>query len=333
MPLEAIFDQTFGSICVVRSGAHVVDRAVLGSVGFAVVELGVPLIMVLGHKRCGAVAATIAALRMGEHPAGEIGYLVDELTPAVRAVGIDDPDVAEKAMRAHVGRTVRRIRAMGLGGRRGRGRAGRGAVGAVYDLDTGWVTCCPDSAARSAHPGQQGDRGAVAGVAVRLQFRVPRRAQRRSRACAIASGARADAMTLRTWSSPSWMSPAAPMVARNRPRPGTCMKRSPSTPGLGSSVTSKRIIGHAGGQQPARRRYRAVPTSCTRPAACRDRPAGGPLQTDRRGEYARDRPLDVGHTASGVEWTYTTPRVGTVTSRRRGASSPTTSIRGWSCSP
>ena len=55
VPLEAIFDQTFGSICVVRSGGHVVDRAVLGSVGFAVSALKVPLIMVLGHVRCGAV--------------------------------------------------------------------------------------------------------------------------------------------------------------------------------------------------------------------------------------------------------------------------------------
>src|SRR3954463_1846992 len=74
VPLEAIFDQTFGSICVVRSGAHVVDRAVLGSVEFAVAELGAPLIMVLGHKRCGAVAATVSALRSDEHPAGDIGY-------------------------------------------------------------------------------------------------------------------------------------------------------------------------------------------------------------------------------------------------------------------
>src|SRR3954462_15899099 len=62
VPLEAIFDQTFGNICVVRSGAHVVDRAVLGSVEFAVAKLGVPLIMVLGHKRCGAVQSTIDAL-------------------------------------------------------------------------------------------------------------------------------------------------------------------------------------------------------------------------------------------------------------------------------
>src|SRR3954464_5521686 len=102
VPLEAIFDQTFGSICVVRSGAHVVDRAVLGSVGFAVAKLGVPLVMVLGHKRCGAVRAAVDAVRDNEHPEGDIGYLVEQLTPAVLQVGADAPDAAEQAMRAHV---------------------------------------------------------------------------------------------------------------------------------------------------------------------------------------------------------------------------------------
>src|SRR3982751_4996261 len=91
VPLEAIFDQTFGSICVVRSGGHVVDRAVLGSVGFAVSALKVPLIMVLGHVRCGAVAATVEALRTGERPESDVGYLVDEIAPAVLEVGVDSP--------------------------------------------------------------------------------------------------------------------------------------------------------------------------------------------------------------------------------------------------
>jgi carbonic anhydrase len=124
VPLEAIFDQTFGSICVVRSGAHVVDRAVLGSVGFAVAELGVPLIMVLGHKRCGAVASTVAALRAGEIPAGDIGYLVDEIAPAVLRVRLvqsgqlgpdlgavagrgEDADLLDEGVR--VGLEVRRL--------------------------------------------------------------------------------------------------------------------------------------------------------------------------------------------------------------------------------
>jgi carbonic anhydrase len=142
VPLEAIFDQTFGSICVVRSGGHVVDRAVLGSIGFAVSKLNVPLIMVLGHARCGAIEATVAALRAGERPAGDVGYLVDEIAPAALAVGLDDPDAPAKAMRVHVGRTVRRMR--DVAGVPEAVAAGRvSIVGAVYDLDTGWVNPLP----------------------------------------------------------------------------------------------------------------------------------------------------------------------------------------------
>jgi carbonic anhydrase len=138
VPLEAIFDQTFGSICVVRSGGHVMDRAVLGSVGFAVAKLNVPLIMVLGHVRCGAVEATVEALRADERPVGDMAYLVDKIAPAVLAVGLDDPDVAAKAMRVHVGRTVRRLRDVtGVAESISAGRVS--VVGAVYDLDTGWV--------------------------------------------------------------------------------------------------------------------------------------------------------------------------------------------------
>jgi carbonic anhydrase len=142
VPLEAIFDQTFGSICVVRSGGHVVDRAVLGSVGFAVSALNVPLIMVLGHARCGAVAATVAALRAGERPPGDVGYLVDEIAPAALAAGLDHPDAPSMAMRIHVGRTVRRMRDVdGVPEAVAAGRVS--IVGAVYDLDTGWVSALP----------------------------------------------------------------------------------------------------------------------------------------------------------------------------------------------
>jgi len=142
VPLEAIFDQTFGSICVVRSGGHVVDRAVLGSVDFAVAKLGVPLVMVLGHKRCGALQATVEAMRAGERPTGDIGYLVDELAPAVQAAGVNSPDAAEKAMRVHVARTVRRMRDIsGVSAAIATTRVD--VVGAVYDLDTGWVDLLP----------------------------------------------------------------------------------------------------------------------------------------------------------------------------------------------
>ncbi|GAA0813005.1 carbonic anhydrase [Spirilliplanes yamanashiensis] len=131
VPLEAIFDQTFGSICVVRSGAHVLDRAVLGSVEFAVSALKVPLVMVLGHERCGAVASTVEAVAAGVRPPGALAYLIDQIAPAVAEVPADAPDVAAAAMRAHVERTVRFLTDV----------VGDSAevVGAVYDLDTGRV--------------------------------------------------------------------------------------------------------------------------------------------------------------------------------------------------
>ncbi|GAA4963510.1 carbonic anhydrase [Actinoplanes utahensis] len=141
VPLEAIFDQTFGSICVARSGAHVLDRSLIGSINFAVAELGVSLVLVVGHKRCGAVHATVEALRAGAQPGGDVdyvGYLVDELAPAVQAVGLDHEDTDEKAVREHVSRTVDRLREVpGLVEGIAAGKVK--VAGAVYDLDSGWV--------------------------------------------------------------------------------------------------------------------------------------------------------------------------------------------------
>lgn len=138
VPLEAIFDQTFGSICVVRSAGHVLDRAVLGSVEFAVSQLAVPLVVVLGHERCGAVASAVTALRTGQPESGSLGYLVDQIAPAVADVGLNQPNVHALAMRCHVARTVA---VFGDDDRLAEAtRSGRvDIVGAVYDLDTGKV--------------------------------------------------------------------------------------------------------------------------------------------------------------------------------------------------
>ncbi len=139
VPLEAVFDQNFGSICVVRSGGHVLDQSVVGSIEFAVSELGVSLIVVLGHERCGAIAATVEALRTGAVVSGALGYLVDQIAAAVVAAGIDDPDVQAKTLREHVARTVTRLRGVDrLAAADAEGKAH--VVGAVYDLDTGVVT-------------------------------------------------------------------------------------------------------------------------------------------------------------------------------------------------
>jgi carbonic anhydrase len=59
VPPEIIFDKGLGEIFVIRVAGNIPDPVVLGSIEYAAEHLGSPLIMVLGHKRCGAVTATI----------------------------------------------------------------------------------------------------------------------------------------------------------------------------------------------------------------------------------------------------------------------------------
>ena len=61
VPPELIFDKGLGEIFVIRTAGNVPDPVVLGSIEYAAEHLGSPLIMVLGHERCGAVGATVTA--------------------------------------------------------------------------------------------------------------------------------------------------------------------------------------------------------------------------------------------------------------------------------
>lgn len=99
---EIIFDQGLGDMFVVRTAGHVIDPAVLGTVEFATEELNVPLIVVLGHDSCGAIAATLQALDNLTIPGGNLRNVVERVAPSVllgRAEGLREPD---EFMRRHV---------------------------------------------------------------------------------------------------------------------------------------------------------------------------------------------------------------------------------------
>ena len=61
VPPEIIFNKGLGEIFVIRVAGNVPDPVVIGSIEYAAEHLGSPLIMVLGHERCGAVKATVEA--------------------------------------------------------------------------------------------------------------------------------------------------------------------------------------------------------------------------------------------------------------------------------
>ena len=81
VPPELIFDQSLGEIFVIRVAGNVADPIVLGSIEYASEHLGSPLIMVLGHERCGAVTATVKA--KGK-PEGNIGAIVKAIEPSAK---------------------------------------------------------------------------------------------------------------------------------------------------------------------------------------------------------------------------------------------------------
>ncbi len=135
MPPEIIFDCGLGDLFVIRVAGNVLDDVVLGSVEFAVTSLGVGLVLVLGHSRCGAV---MAALEGGEPP-GHIGSVVERIRPALAWVKAAGGDVVDAAIRANIEMSVAALRTSQpiLAPLVTDGRLQ--IVGAHYDLTTGLV--------------------------------------------------------------------------------------------------------------------------------------------------------------------------------------------------
>ena len=135
---ELVFDCGLGDLFVVRTAAHMLDSAAMGSIEFGVEVLAIPLIMVMGHKRCGAIAAAVEAAQSNRTPPGQIKLLVDNLMPAID-LGIPQyGDIVEHTVLAQVKLTIEKLRTSTVIVEKV--NAGKvGVVGACYDLDTGAV--------------------------------------------------------------------------------------------------------------------------------------------------------------------------------------------------
>lgn len=139
VPIELVFDRGLGDLVVVRSAGGVLDQSVTGSLEFGVAELHTPLLMVLGHQRCGAVDATIKSIDSKHTEAeGSIDYLVEALTPAVKQVAGKPGDRLANAVHANVDLVLAQLRKSPVLGPLE--KAGKvKLVGAYYELDTGKV--------------------------------------------------------------------------------------------------------------------------------------------------------------------------------------------------
>ena len=142
-PSELLFDCGLGDLFVVRVAGNVVAPSIVGSVEFAAAVFGTALVVVMGHTRCGAVKATVDALRSGKDVISEnVRDIVDRISPAIAEVvngGKDGDDVIGPAIRANIRVSANHLR-HGSRVLEERIAAGRLAVvGAEYSLETGKV--------------------------------------------------------------------------------------------------------------------------------------------------------------------------------------------------
>jgi carbonic anhydrase len=105
-----IFDVAPGELFVVRNVAALVPPCEQGeglhgtsaAIEFAIQALGIKTILVMGHAKCGGVAAAIERGRWGSKATAATGKMsfvdawIDLLTPVVQTYGVDDLAQAER---------------------------------------------------------------------------------------------------------------------------------------------------------------------------------------------------------------------------------------------
>jgi carbonic anhydrase len=137
---DLVFDQSPGDLFVVRLAGNFLDDDGLASLEYAVKFLGAPLLVVVGHTNCGAVAAAVKAVMERAVLPGHLPELIKAIEPAVIAAHARHPsDLVAASIEENVKLNVKRmyedkpILSEALAAKK------IAAVGGVYDIATGKV--------------------------------------------------------------------------------------------------------------------------------------------------------------------------------------------------
>jgi carbonic anhydrase len=145
VPAEIVFDQGLGDLFVIRVAGNIVASSQIGSVEFAAERFGTPLVVVLGHSRCGAVLATLEELmRPREKQSRNLRSIVDRIRPSVEGLLAtelrhDSEALVRHAVRANIRASANQVRHGSEVLEELIQKARVLVVGAEYSLETGCV--------------------------------------------------------------------------------------------------------------------------------------------------------------------------------------------------
>lgn len=135
VPVELIFDLTLGDVFVARVAGNIANPDIVGSIEFACAVAKAKLIVVLGHKECGAIKAACEHVRLGN-----LTQLLDKIQPAVKAETKENaPIVLDNVIRANVELTKNFLTEKSDVLRKLIRSADVHLVGAIYNIETGTV--------------------------------------------------------------------------------------------------------------------------------------------------------------------------------------------------
>ena len=128
-----------GELFVCRNAGNMADTATMGTIEYGAAVLGSPLIVVLGHEKCGAVQAACEVAEKGTELPGSIGPMIDDILPAAIAMRGKEGDFVNNVIRESARRTAFRISQESAIVSRLVNQGKVKVVYAIYNLDTGVV--------------------------------------------------------------------------------------------------------------------------------------------------------------------------------------------------
>jgi len=144
VPPEIVFDEGLGDLFVIRVAGNAPNPQLIASIEYGVGVLKAPLVMVLGHSSCGAVAAAVKSIVNGTPlPTAHLQSLIDELSPAVTQIQAEPGDLTANATTRNVQLAVQALAAQDPLLLSGVTQGSLKVVGAHYDLASGSVTLVP----------------------------------------------------------------------------------------------------------------------------------------------------------------------------------------------
>ncbi len=110
VPPELLFGGLgVGELFVARNAGNMVDTATMGTIEYGAEHLGIPLVVVMGHERCGAVAAACEVVEKHTKLPGSIGPMVNAIVPAAKAVRGKPGDFVDNTVRESAKRTAMKV--------------------------------------------------------------------------------------------------------------------------------------------------------------------------------------------------------------------------------